>query len=257
MSIVLLWTAYEPTAHTTTMTGVRMANGIRRIAAKSDERQHHQHADDVAGVHARDEPPDELRLLLEQERPRLEPPDDETAQHDGRRGRARDSQRDHGEYRRDPGRVRRRLWRHDALQLALAEPLRVPGEALREGVAHEGRGRGAARLEAHPEPDERAAHERARITRQDPPRVQHDPEIHARPDAAEAQPLLDGDEDLADTEEPNDRHDEVEPLHQVHEPEGHPELARDDVEPHRREDEPQQDRDQRLERVADAERSEE
>src|SRR5947208_902988 len=146
--------------------------------------------------------------------------------------------------------------RDDPLQLALAEPLRVPREALREGVAHEGRGRGAARLEAHPEPDERAAHERARITRQDPPRVQHDPEIHARPDAVEAQPLLDGDEDLADAEESDDRHDEVEPLHQVHEPEGHPELARDDVEPHRGEDESEQDRDERLERVAAAEADE-
>ena len=35
ISIMLLCTAYEPTAHTTTITGVRIANGIRKIAAKN------------------------------------------------------------------------------------------------------------------------------------------------------------------------------------------------------------------------------
>src|ERR671935_2625929 len=35
MSIMLLCTAYDPTAHTTTMSGVRIANGMRRMAAKN------------------------------------------------------------------------------------------------------------------------------------------------------------------------------------------------------------------------------
>src|SRR2546429_126399 len=126
------------------------------------------------------------------------------------------------------------------------------GEALGDPGLKNGGGRRPARLEAHPEADERAPHERARVARQDPPGVEHDAEIHARADALEAQALLDGQEDLADPEEPDDRDDEVESLHQVHEPERHPELTRDDVEPYRREDEPEQDRDERLERVADA-----
>src|ERR1051325_1694143 len=43
------------------------------------EREHHQHADDVAGVHAGDEAPDKVGLFLEQQRPGLQPPDDEPA----------------------------------------------------------------------------------------------------------------------------------------------------------------------------------
>src|SRR2546422_1370017 len=35
MSIMLLWTAYAPIAQMTTMNGVRIANGSRRIAAKN------------------------------------------------------------------------------------------------------------------------------------------------------------------------------------------------------------------------------
>jgi hypothetical protein len=35
MSIILLWTAYEPIAQMTTISGVRIANGILKIAAKN------------------------------------------------------------------------------------------------------------------------------------------------------------------------------------------------------------------------------
>src|SRR3989338_6337309 len=43
------------------------------------EQQHHQHADDVARVHARDEAPHEVRVLREQHRPGLQAPDDQPA----------------------------------------------------------------------------------------------------------------------------------------------------------------------------------
>ena len=56
-----------------------------------------------------------------------------------------------------PARVGGRLGRHDALELALAEALRVLREPLGEAVAHERGGGRAARLEAHPEADEAAA----------------------------------------------------------------------------------------------------
>ena len=129
-------------------------------------------------------------------------------------------------------------------------------EPLREGVAHERGGRRAARLEAHPEADEGPAHEGARVARQDLPGLEHHAQVHARADALEAEPLLHGQQYLADPEEPDDRHDEIEPFHEVDETEGHPELAGDDVEAHRGEDESQHDGDQRLQRVAAAQSDE-
>src|SRR5437667_134923 len=57
----------------------------------------------------------------------------------------------------------------------------------------------------------------------------------------------------AAVEEPDDRHDEVEPFHEVDEAERHPELTGDDVEAHGGEDEPEDDGHQRLQRIAAAE----
>src|SRR5206468_7304607 len=87
-------------------------------------------------------------------------------------------------------------------------------------------------------------------SRQDRPRVEDHAEIHPRPRALERQVLLHGQQDLADAEQPDDGHDEVEALHEIREAERHAELARHDVEPDRGEDEADQDRHQRLERVA-------
>src|SRR4029453_17566233 len=102
-------------------------------------------------------------------------------------------------------------------------------EALGEGVAHEGGGRGATRLEAHPEADEGAAQEGAPVARQDLPRLPHDARIDPRSDTLEGQSLLHGQQDLADPEEADDRHDEVEALHQLRDAERQAELAGDDV----------------------------
>src|SRR5213082_3882091 len=120
----------------------------------------------------------------------------------------------------------------------------------------ERRRRRAARLEAHPEADERAAHERAPVARQDLPRLEHDAEVHAGGGAAEGQALLNREEDLADAEEADHRDDEIEALHQIGDPEGHPQLTGDDVEAHGRQDESEQDRHERLERVTTAETDE-
>src|SRR5262249_35398806 len=124
------------------------------------------------------------------------------------------------------------------------------------GVAHERGGGRAARLEPHPEADERAACEGARVAWQGLPRLEHHAQVHAGAGALEAESLLHAEEDLADSEEADDRDDEVEALHEVDDAEGHPELSRDDVEAHGGEDEPQQDRHQRLERIAAAEADE-
>jgi hypothetical protein len=62
-----------------------------------------------------------------------------------------------------------------------------------------------------------------------------------------------GQQDLADAEEPDDRDDEVEALHQLRDAERQPELAGDDVEPGRGEDEADEDRDEGLQRMAAAE----
>ena len=145
------------------------------------------------------------------------------------------------------------LRRHHPLDLALAEPLRMLREALGERVAHERRRRGAARLEAHPEPDEGAAHEGAPVARQDLPGVEHHAQVHAGPRALESQPLLDAQQDLADAEQPDDGDDEIEALHQLGDAEGQAQLAGHDVEPDGGEDEADQDRHERLERVAAAE----
>src|SRR5207245_10339174 len=107
----------------------------------------------------------------------------------------------------------------NALDLALAEALGMLREPLGEGVAHE-RGRGGpAGLEAHPEADEGAPHEGPVVSRQDLPRVEDHAEIHPRPRALERQALLHGQQDLADAEQPDDGHDEVEALHEIREAE--------------------------------------
>src|SRR5216683_4374683 len=220
------------------------------------EGQHHHHPDDVAGVHARDEAPDEVRPLAEQHGTGLQAPDDEPAQHHRRGGAARDAEGDHGQQRSPPRRVGRRLRRHHPLDLALAEALGVFGEALSERVAHERGGGGAARLEAHPEADEGAADERAIVARQYLPRLPDHLRVHLRLHPAEGQPLLHREQDLADAEEADDGHDEVEALHQLGDPEGQAELAGHDVEAGGGEDEAEQDRHQRLERVAAAQTDE-
>src|SRR3970040_2200538 len=106
MSIMLLWTAYDPIAHTTTMSGVRIANGMRRIAAKK-------------GTNAS----------------------------------------------------------------TIRTPMTLPVYMLA-------------------------------ISLQKLPGVEHDAEVHSCLRPGELEPLLDGEEDLADPEEPDDRHDEVEALHE-------------------------------------------
>src|SRR4029453_2339649 len=112
------------------------------------------------------------------------------------------------------------------------------------------------RLEPHPKADEGTAHERARVARQHLPGVEHHAKVHPRRDALEGEPLLDAQEDLTDPEEPDSPTDEVEPLHEVDEAKGHPELAGDDVEAHGGQDESEHDGDERLQRISAAQTDE-
>src|SRR4029450_10978505 len=75
-----------------------------------------------------------------------------------------------------------------------------------------GGGRGAAGLKANQEADEGAAQEGPPVAGQHLPGVQHHPQIHPGLRAPEAQALLDRQQDLADPEQTDDGDGEVEAL---------------------------------------------
>ena len=141
--------------HTTTISGPMIANGMRRIEAKSGMVASTSTTATTLPRYMRgDQAPDEVRPLDEQHRAGVQAPDHQAAHHHRRRGRAGNAQRQHRQHGAAAGRVVGGLRRDDALRLALAEARRVAREALGDAVAHEGgRGRPAGR-NAHPAADE-------------------------------------------------------------------------------------------------------
>ena len=96
-------------------------------------REHDDEARDVAEVHRGDETPDEVLLLDEEQRPRLEPPDHEAAQQHRRGGRARDAEREHRQERAGAGGVRRGLRRDHALDAARCRSSRCRARSASRG----------------------------------------------------------------------------------------------------------------------------
>jgi hypothetical protein len=108
------------------MSGVKIAKGdTQNCREERHESEYHYHADHIAGVHTGDEPPDEFRFFLEQQRARLQTPNNQAAEHDRRGGRAGDSQRDHRQDRRDSRRMSGGFRRNDSFDLAFTEAIGI------------------------------------------------------------------------------------------------------------------------------------
>jgi hypothetical protein len=151
-----------------------------------------------------------------------------------------------GKKGRDAGGVGRGLRGDHARDLALAERLGPARQAPSEAVGHErGRG-GAAGRDAHPAADQAAAQVGQPVARHAGPGGQDHAQGEPRALALERQPLLHGQQDLADAEQADHRHQEVEALEQLHRAEGEPELAGDRIQAHRRQREAQHHRAQDL-----------
>src|SRR3990170_2013817 len=114
--------------------------------------------------------------------------------------------------------MRRGLRGDDAFHLALAEALRVLTELLGQPVAHERRRRRPRAGEhADPESEDRAADDRHPVPREQLPGLPQVAEADASRDAAQAEPFLDRQEDLAEAEQADRDHDEVDPALQLDE----------------------------------------
>jgi len=105
----------------------------------------------------------------------------------------------------------RRSRSHHALDLAFAEALRMLGGALGERVGHERRRSGAACLKPIQKPMMQLPQERAPVPAHSSSRSRRRPQVHLGPCSVELEPFLHAHQDLADPEEPDHRHDEVEP----------------------------------------------
>src|SRR2546427_6571104 len=116
-----------------------------------------------------------------------------------------------------------------ALDAALSERILILGEALGEVVAHEGGGDRSARRDAEPASYRRGAQQSRPVTRQLLPDFQYHPRADAGGMAAQRQPLLHRQQDLADAEQADDRDQEVDAAQELVRPEGHAQLARDSV----------------------------
>jgi hypothetical protein len=108
-----------------------------------------------------DQAPDELRIGGKQQRARLQPVLLEAGEHDRRRRRGRQAERQQRHQRAGSRRIVGRFGTGDAFDGAMAELFRVLGQPLFGGVGQEGADFGAAgRHRADREADQRAAQPR-------------------------------------------------------------------------------------------------
>ena len=121
--------------------------------------------------------------------------------------------------------MRRRLRREHAFDAALPEAFGVLRKALGEIVAHERGSDRAARRNAEPGADGRGPQQRNPVTRHVFPYIPQHAQADARRVAAQRQPLLHGEQDFADSEQPDDCDKEIDPAQQIAEAEGHAQLA--------------------------------
>src|SRR6185369_8077245 len=167
--------------------------GEQRHAGEHDDQAH-----DVAHVHAGDETPDEILLFGEQKRSRLQTPDQQATEQHGSRRRTGHAEGDHRKQRRRAGGMGGGFRRDHTFDLTGAELVAVLGNAFGDAVAHERGGRRAGRADTHPATDEARAQRHHPVARQLGPGLEHDFRIELRDRAAEAQPLLHGEQNFAD-----------------------------------------------------------
>src|SRR4029450_10720776 len=179
-------------APTTTMSGVRMANGILRMAANNGTKASTISTPMMLPVYIEAISPHtnsgfSLNSIGPGCSPQMISPPSITAAV-GEPGMPSVSI---GSMAAQPGAVAAVPGEPPPSQLTLADLIPPGRESLGERVAHEGGGGGAPRLEAHPEANERAPHEGPPVAGQHLPGVQHHPQIHAGLRPPEAQALLD------------------------------------------------------------------
>src|SRR5260221_2083691 len=201
--------------------------------------EHEDEADHVAEIHRGDQSPDEALVLDEQERPRVQAPQRQAAEQDRRRARARDAESEHRQERGSAGGVRRRLRSEHAFDAALAEGLLILGETLGEVVAHEGGGDRAPRSDAEPAADRRRTQQRHPVARHFLPHLEHRAQADAGGVAAQREPLLHRQQDLADAEQADHRDQEVDAAQEIARAEGHAQLPGDRLHADARDREPQ------------------
>ena len=161
--------------------------------------------------------------------PGIEAPDHQAAQQNRRRAGAGNAQRQHRQQRGGPRRVRRRFGREHALDASRAEARRILREALGQVVAHERRRDRAAGRDAKPAADGGGTQQRYPIARQLLPYFQHDAQADRGGMTAQREPLLHGQQDLADSEQPDDRDQEIDAAQQRVPAEGHAQLTGDGI----------------------------
>src|SRR5215207_50294 len=111
---------------------------LEQLGEQADERKIENEQHDVADIHAGDDCPDQLRVGVEELRPRLQPVHHEDEQEQGRRGRARNAEREQRHHGTAHARVVGRLRPCNALYGPPPELLGVLREPLFEAVGEEG-----------------------------------------------------------------------------------------------------------------------
>src|SRR5262245_3987731 len=152
--------------------------------------------------------------------------------------------------------MRRGLRRNHAFNFAFTEILPALRNALGNAVAHERSRRRAGRADAHPAADQAGAQRQHPVARQLPPGLEYDLQIYLGCLAAEAQPLLHGQQDFADAEQADDGDEKIKTIEHLLDAERQAQLASHLVEPDRAERKTEHHRGHRLERWLLAEANE-
>ena len=113
-------------------------------------RQHHNQSCNIAEIHGGNQAPDEIFLLLEEQRPGLQAPYQQAAEQHGGSRRSGDTQCQHRQQRRRTGCVRGRFRCDHTFDFALAEVRAIGRHALGHAITHERSRRRASRRNTHP-----------------------------------------------------------------------------------------------------------
>src|SRR5262249_38864114 len=198
---------------------------LQELHPDRDQRQveHEQH--DVADEEGGDQAPDQLRLRLQQQRPRIDAVALERRKHDRGGGRRRQAEREHG-YQDARGRgVVGGLRTGDAFDRAFAELLRFRRELLLDIVAQKGRDLGAARGHG-PDGKPDGGPAQPWFPRPLPFLERHPERARERDDLVLAEAVARRDvERLPDREQTHRHHDDIDAVEQFRKTEGEARLA--------------------------------
>ena len=186
---------------------------------QADHRDVHRQQHEVGNEQGRDQTPDNIRVLLEQQRPRRDVQRQQHRQQHRRRARARHPQRQHRHQRAARGRVVARLGRGDAAGIALAEGAILVRQRLFRRIGHERPQRGPG-----PRQDARDESQHGRADHRRRAEAQH---REGRRDAAHGDlrllalaravaAMFEEDEHLGQCKQADDRHEEVDAVVKMH-----------------------------------------